>query len=270
MTMSMNPGVPNGNGVGRHDEALPIPRDDPERKLLADVAEYGWHVVAVGGDDEGPPFGYTIGLYHSFGHPEVIIFGLDLRMMFEIITNLGDLIKSGSTFEHLAESSEILEGYLVTFRDVERRHYPDYLGFARWFYQGDRFPAIQCVWPDKQHHYPWHPDFSESLAPAQPVLSDDRSWPFEEGKNRAAFTTRPVIHEGHPILLVSHDEDGDWHFLFGTTDRPEDVLVVSLGEIVDRDPTIGELADLPEGWRATRPDDRAPWLREPIPPDDGE
>ena len=238
--------------------------------MLADVREYGWHVVAVGGDDEGPPFGYTIGLYHSFGHPEVIIFGLDVSVMFAIITNLGDEIKSGKTFDHLTESSEILEGYLVTFRTVERRHYPDYFGFARWFYQGDRFPAIQCVWPDAQHLYPWNPDFSERLAQHQPVLSDDRSWPFREGANRAVFATKPVIEEGHPILFVSHDEEGDWQFLCGTTNQPEDGLVVSLGEIVHRDPAIGELADLPEGWRATRHDDRAPWVREPILPGDGE
>ena len=198
--MTSNPRVPNGNGAGRHDDALPIPQDDRDRKLLANVREYGWHVMAIGGSDECPPFGYTIGLYHSFGHPEVIVFGLDVSVMFAIITNLGDLIKSGQTFDHLSESSEILEGYLVTFRDVERRHYRNYFGFARWFYQGDRFPAIQCIWPDAQGRYPWHPEFVAALADHQPLLSDDRSWPFQEGKNRAVFTTKAVIHEGqsHP------------------------------------------------------------------------
>jgi hypothetical protein len=82
----------------------------------------------------------------------VIIFGLDMRVMFEIVTNLGDLIESAQTFEHLTDSSEILEGDLVTFRDVDRRHDPDDFGFARWSYQCDRFPAIQCIWPDPQYH----------------------------------------------------------------------------------------------------------------------
>jgi hypothetical protein len=90
------------------------------------------------------------------------------------------------------------------------------------------------------------------------------------GKNRAVFTTQPVIREGHPILLVTHEEDGHWQILCGTTDRPEEGLAVSLGSMLDHDPTIGELANLPEGWMATCPDDRAPWIREPIPPGDRE
>jgi hypothetical protein len=268
--VTRNPSVPNGNGEGRRDHALPIPQDDPERKLLADVREYGWHVVAVGAGDEGPPFGYTIGLYHSFSHPEIIVFGLEVRVMFAIITEIGEQVKSGSRFEPWHESSIILEGYAVCFRNVERRHYRDHFGFARWFYQGDEFPVLQCVWPDARGRYPWHPEFVAGLAERQPVLSDDRSWRFHEGKNRAVFTTKPVIRGNHPILLVSHDEEAEWQFLCGTTNQTEDGLTVSLGEMVHRDPSLAELADLPEGWRATRPDDHAPWVRESIPPRRGE
>ncbi len=140
----------------------------------------------------------------------------------------------------------------------------------RWFYQGDEFPVLQCVWPDAGGRYPWHPQFVAGLEELQPVLSDDRSWPFHEGKNRAAFTTKPVIHENHPISLVSHDADGDWQFLCGSTNLPEDGLTVCLGEMVDRDPSLAGLADLPEGWKAFRQDANAAWVREPIPPQDGE
>ncbi len=268
--MVRDPSVPNGNGAGQHDRALPIPQDDPERKLLADVREYGWHVLAVGAGDEYPPFGYTIGMYHSFGHPEIIVFGLDVRVMFAIATGIGEHIKSGDRFEDWHESSNILEGYAVCFRNVERRHYRDHFGFARWFYQGDEFPVLQCVWPDAGGRYPWHPQFVAGLAERQPVLSDDRSWPFHEGKNRAVFTTRPVIHDNHPILLVSHDEEGEWHFVCGTTHQTEDGLTVSLVEMVQRDPTLAELADLPEGWKAVRPEAGAPWVRGTIPPGAGE
>jgi hypothetical protein len=94
------------------------------------------------------------------------------------------------------------------------------------------------------------------------VLSDDKSWPFHEGRNRAVFTTRPVLEQGHPILLVTHDTDGDWQFLCGTTNRTRDGRVVSLGCVFDKDPTVGEVADLPEGWRAYRKKNAAAWTRE--------
>jgi uncharacterized protein DUF4262 len=47
------------------------PLDDHERKAVADVKKHGWHVLKVLEDDRGPAFAYTVGLYHSFGHPEL-------------------------------------------------------------------------------------------------------------------------------------------------------------------------------------------------------
>ncbi len=242
----------------------PEPADEYDRKLISDVEKYGWHVIGVDEDKEGPAFAYSIGLRYSFGRPEVIIFGLPVRVMHQTINVLGEKIRSGDKFEHLDESGNVLDGYNVAFRTVERRHYRDYLGHARWFYRGDDFPALQCVWPNSSHRYPWHPDAVPEFVQKQPVLSDDTTWPFHEGKNRAAFTTRPVLEEHLPVLLVSHDEDGDWQFLCGTTNRSNDGRIVSLGSIFERDRTLGKLADLTEGWMAFRPAIGAEWRREKV------
>lgn len=238
---------------------LPEPADEHDRKLLADVEGHGWHVIGVEEDEEGPGFAYSIGLYHTFGHPEVIALGLPVRVLHRIITAVGEEVRSGKRFEHLDESGDVLEGYDVAFRAVERRHYPDYFCYARWFYRGDGFPALQCVWPDSARRYPWHPESDVAFARRQPLLSDDKSWPFHEGKNRAVFTTKPVTQGGHPILLVYHDSEGDWQFLCGTTNRPEDGQLVSLGCIFELDGTIGEVADLAEGWRAYRHEQGGAW-----------
>jgi hypothetical protein len=89
-------------------------------------------------------------------------------------------------------------------------------------------------------------------------------WPFEDPPNTAAITTRLVLDDGAPILLVTHDlEDGGWQFLCGTTDDTAEARVVGLGRICARDPSLRELADLPEGWRAWRADASAPWQRGP-------
>jgi hypothetical protein len=88
-------------------------------------------------------------------------------------------------------------------------------------------------------------------------------WPFADKPNTASLTTRQVL-EGAPILLVTHDtDDGSWQFLCGTTDDPADARVVGLGQMYKRDVTLGELADLPEGWRASRASADLPWQRGP-------
>jgi hypothetical protein len=90
-----------------------------------------------------------------------------------------------------------------------------------------------------------------------------RDWPFADTPNTASITTRQVL-EGAPILLVTHDEDdGGWQFLCGSTNDPADARVVGLGRMLERDGTLGELADLPEGWRASRVSADAPWERGP-------
>lgn len=98
-------------------------------------------------------------------------------------------------------------------------------------------------------------------APIAGLQLDD--WPFPDPPNTIAITTRRVLREGHPILLVTHDEEGSWQVLCGTTNDPKDGLVVCLDCMYERDPSIGELADLPCGWRAWRAAADAPWQRGP-------
>jgi hypothetical protein len=89
------------------------------------------------------------------------------------------------------------------------------------------------------------------------------NWPFDDKPNTASITTRQVL-EGAPILLVTHDaDDGSWQFLCGTTDDPEDARIVGIGQVYKRDVSVGELADLPEGWRAWRASAKEAWQRGP-------
>jgi hypothetical protein len=66
---------------------------------------------------------------------------------------------------------------------------------------------------------------------------------------------------------VSRSGD-DWQFLCGAN-HPEDALphVVGLGHLVDRDPTLLELARLPEDWEAERASVGDMWRRSPSEPD---
>ena len=90
----------------------------------------------------------------------------------------------------------------------------------------------------------------------------DVFWPFDQDKNAAALTTRQVLREGFPILDVFHHSDDDsWSFSCGTTNDTEDLLIVGMDCIVEIDPSLVSIADLPPGWRACRDEVGAPWER---------
>lgn len=238
------------------------PDDDYDRKLLADIQNYGWHLVAIQEEEDQPDYVFSVGLYHTLGEPEICIFGLsDTRVMGQIINGIGKLMREGQRFEDWHASDEILEGYPCIFRSVGKSLYPQYLGYARWFYEGDDFPVLQCVWPDTHGYFPWQREFDSQFLPDQPILATVSSWPFSDAKNSVAFTTSKVIEDAYPILYASHDEDGDWQFLCGTTNATEDARIVCLKNLVELDPSITELADLPIGWSAEREDASNPWRR---------
>ena len=88
---------------------------------------------------------------------------------------------------------------------------------------------------------------------------------FDESLNTAVFTTKYVMQDKHTITFVSHDlEDGAWQFL--SNDQPENnegmAMLVSLKEIIDQDPSILEVSDLPIGYVATRQSKKDNWERQ--------
>jgi hypothetical protein len=150
-----------------------VPEDEGEAKLLHDVKKHGWHVLLIEDDDEGPGFGFTVGLYHSYGHPEIILFGLPVDLTHAVLNNIGTDVKNGATFLADQEYEGILEAYRCKFLEVDRQWYSAFLGYAMWFYRGDDFPALQCVWPDKAQRFPWEPEFYQPWNGKQPLLCSE-------------------------------------------------------------------------------------------------
>jgi hypothetical protein len=90
------------------------------------------------------------------------------------------------------------------------------------------------------------------------------AWEFKAPPNLAVITTRQVIRDGGWIGFVNHDDDdGGWQF--HCHDRRElseaDAMIVSLHSVVEGDPTVSQLADLPLGWCAWRETPASPWRR---------
>src|SRR5690348_114185 len=89
-------------------------------------------------------------------------------------------------------------------------------------------------------------------------------WPFDQAPNVAAITTRQVIKDGLPILRVTHySDDHSWAFVCGTTDAEADGRVIGMGEALEIDPTLRDIADMPPGWTAWREKIGGVWQRFP-------
>lgn len=87
-------------------------------------------------------------------------------------------------------------------------------------------------------------------------------WAFEDAPETACFSLRRILQGRSEILLVTHDQgDGSWQFLDGRLANEEDAALVGLGEMIEFDPTLGELADLPRGWIGTRSSKGEEWRR---------
>jgi len=89
----------------------------------------------------------------------------------------------------------------------------------------------------------------------------ENEWPFQESAYKAAYTSPRVANEESPVLVVKHDAEGDWHLLDGAAISKKNELITCFGCAFEKDRTIGEVADLPLGWKAWRETAKSPWQR---------
>ena len=89
----------------------------------------------------------------------------------------------------------------------------------------------------------------------------NEEWKFSDPEDTAVFTTIHVMKMNKPILRVIHDEGGEWQFHSDNPVIVPDMMIVTLGQSVQSDPSLQELADLPPGWFAGRSTSDAVWVR---------
>lgn len=146
------------------------PLDADDVAVLADVADRGWHTEAIAEEEDAPPHAFSVGLFRSFDHPEVVIFGQPAPRLAALVDALAERVRAGDRFEEGAVATGLFPGRPVVFRRVATRHYPAWLSEAAWYHGGLRFPAVQCVWPDAAGNFPWDRWYPRTLRAQQPVL----------------------------------------------------------------------------------------------------
>ncbi|MBK8110785.1 MAG: DUF4262 domain-containing protein [Saprospiraceae bacterium] len=148
--------------------------DNGDKKLVSDIAQFGSHVLKVMEDDNGPGFAYSVGLFKTFNHPEIIIIGLKPDLAHILINNIGEDIKKGKQYQSALLYTDILDDFKCLMLDVPRESYKKYVGYGLWYYEGDKFPLLQCIYPTVKGIYPWEKEWPEDIIDLQPILGDRR------------------------------------------------------------------------------------------------
>ena len=258
--------------------------DDDDRKLISDVAEYGCHIIHVSESSGIPGWSYTIGVFETLKQPELIVVGVNSDLGHFVLNESVRLMREGQEFRHGDRKNELLDQVECEFRRVEERWPSHVMNYTNWFYGGDQFPVLQCVYPDLDGHFPWDPGFDATWRDRQALLflrseeetaverdfwaaSDPDSslsdWKFEDPPHTGVYTTKKIIDGEEPVLYVSHDsEDGAWQFHGVSESTVESAALTCFHHIVDADPSIKQLIDLPPGSRAWRDKPEDPWMRD--------
>lgn len=136
------------------------------------------------------------------------------------------------------------------------------------------------VYPDRENRFSEDENFDKAFE--QPLLqpaaamrrtendfwasADPKSslfnWKFPDDPHARVFLSDAVQTGTEPITYVSHDdEDGSWQFLGDSMSDGGGPVVSCFHHLIDCDPSLVELVDLPSGWYAERNRVGGPWIR---------
>ena len=228
-----------------------IESEDLLNMTKLNVDKFGLQVIMVSSTSYSPAFAYSIGLWETYSHPEIICFGLPDNLGHEIINDIAEIIKGGEELKIGKIYYEIFEQSKTTFLKVDQENVGDYFGAALNYYGNNNLDALELIWTDRNDRFPWEEYFEEEFVFQQPLLDRNADFKFPEPKNLTSFTTRQWVEEQKPILRVIHDYDGDWQFLTGDQ-MPEDIKIVALEELIVKDNTLNALFNLEYGEAAER------------------
>jgi hypothetical protein len=148
-----------------------------EQQIVANVEQYGCHIMHVF-DPDGVEenFSYSIGFPVSVSQSDVIVFGLDQKLMHSMINEMHRQCREGLAMQDGLRVSDLLEGFDCELRSVRPENLvAEYFGSAMWYLRiqtGHKLTgAFQIVWPGSVNGlFPWDEGVSQDVIDAQPAL----------------------------------------------------------------------------------------------------
>jgi hypothetical protein len=270
--------------------------DDRDRSTIDTVLEHGWQVLLVSDEvactdpehhdhaghehpDPSPAFAYTVGLGHRCGHPELLISGLEHRVMHRALNDVARRVMAGRRLAPGDVLEDVLAGVPVVVEQVADEALGTTVTWSRWFHR--RKPeALVIVWPSTAGLFAWQPGAPAVLderqppawrAPIQHVggVGVDPEWAFPVPPEQLAFSCTHVVDEGQAVLWAAREADDergeDWSIHCGAGGHAtEEMRLVHLAHLVRAAPSLRELSRLGLGEEAVRDDGDAAWQTAPL------
>ena len=145
------------------------------RKVEANIAQAGWHAQSVipSAGTYGYAYLYTIGLGQNFGHPELVVIGMDAETAFPLTIKVVGIVRSGAKLPLYVRIENVLEGLDVMLTPVPADDLPEWFAMGLSYYAqhlDTPMRVVQIVWPDASNRFPWEPGFDEGYATLTTVL----------------------------------------------------------------------------------------------------
>lgn len=152
--------------------------DDVGRSIDLGIASRGWHVVvSLGTKTAGGELihAYTVGLTETYGHPEVVVFGLSPLEATKALQTVAAQVKSiGQTFTTDLVYRHVFQNHRAAFRHVPPEKACSVLSLACQRYGQGAFEALQLVWPDDADRFPWEKGYDRRYLAMQPLLDEEK------------------------------------------------------------------------------------------------
>lgn len=142
----------------------------PNQGLSNTISEFGQTTIAMPGGLWRPPWSYSIGLFKTYGLPEVVLLGREREIASSMMSRIYNEVRAGTQLADGIEVASILLDQVCIFRAIDEKHYKKYLPWAVDFYGNTGFPALQCIWPDMRGVYPWQAGHDKKVRRFQPFL----------------------------------------------------------------------------------------------------
>lgn len=150
---------------------------DYERRIVDNVAEFGWFCVSVTDGDDAKAFSYSVGFSETLGSPECIVFGLPPKLMHSMLWCVFRQIRDGASLADGRRWSGILEGFDCITRPVHPSQVTrEHFNSALWYWgdpaeRGSELSAYQLFWPGAVDGlFPWESGASEEVRDCQRAL----------------------------------------------------------------------------------------------------
>ena len=158
---------------------MSVPELTPlEQQIIDNVRQHGcmiMHVFDPAGEE--PNFSYSIGFPETVSQPEVIVFGLDKKLMHSMINETWrQCSEDGLDLADGICISDLIEGFDCVAREITSPNaIREHFGSAIWYNRTRRNEkltrAFQLVWPGAQQGlYPWDRECSTEVTDWQPPL----------------------------------------------------------------------------------------------------